>query len=98
MNNFAIDKKLMRQLAMIKSEKKPSEKTLHSLYAQAMIEYSIYRYKKEQMLNEIDKTLMEKDEDRFIILTEKYKQLLAEYKIGKTLQEQGLEIHLTFDI
>lgn len=97
MNNFAIDKKVRRQLEIIKSEKKPSEDILHSLYAQAIIEYSIYQYKKQKILIDIDSALEANDKKRFIIVSEKYKQLLDEYRAGKILYERGCELRLSFD-
>lgn len=97
MNNYAIDKKLIKQLITIKKEKKPSEEVLNSLYAQAMIEHSIFLYQKEKLLQSINHSLDLKDKNEFMRLTETYNQFLEQYKQGKVLYEKGYKITLFFD-
>ncbi|WP_216828406.1 IDEAL domain-containing protein [Alkalihalobacterium elongatum] len=96
MNKFAIDKKLMKQLAAIRNKKKPSEEILNSLYAQAMLEYSIYEYQKNEICNQIDEALEAEDEKRFFVLSTHYNELLDRYRPGKTLFEKGYELNIQF--
>lgn len=97
MNKYAIEKKLIKQLITIKKEKKPSEEILNSLYAQAMIEHSIFLYQKEKLLKSINDSLDLQDKEQFMKLTETYNQFLEQYKQGKVLYEKGYEVTLFFD-
>ncbi|OLO40588.1 hypothetical protein BTR23_06270 [Alkalihalophilus pseudofirmus] len=96
MNKFAIDKKLMKQLAAIRNKKKPSEEILNSLYAQAMLEYSIYEYQKNEICKQIDDALEENNEQRFFVLSTQYNELLDRYRPGKMLFEKGYELDIQF--
>ena len=96
MNNFAIDKKLRKQLALIRNKKKPSEEILNSLYAQAILELSIYEYDKKMLINQIDAALEARNENQFYVLANLYNELIERYRPGKTLFEKGYDLHIQF--
>lgn len=97
MNNYAIEKRFLRQLIHMKKEKKPSEYVLNSLYAQAMIEHAIFQFQKGKFIEAINKTLDEKDEEKFRQLAAEYNEWLNQYREGKIVHEAGYELKLAFD-
>ncbi|TSB46168.1 IDEAL domain-containing protein [Alkalicoccobacillus porphyridii] len=95
-NQFAMDKEVLKQLEIIKSLQKRSQAAVYSLYAQAVLEYSLYYHKKDQLLHLIDEALVKRDEEQFMSLTNDYAALLNEHKDGKTIYDHGFKLHLTF--
>lgn len=95
-NQFAMDKEVLKQLEIIKKLQKRSQAAVYSLYAQAVLEYSLYYTQKNQLLEAIDESLASKDKERFMTLTNEYKILKEEYKSGKTIYDYGFKLHLTF--
>ena len=95
-NQFAMDKEVLKQLEIIKSLQKRSQAAVYSLYAQAVLEYSLYYHKKDQLVNKIDEALANKDEEQFMTLTNEYTTLLNDHKDGKTIYDHGFKLHLTF--
>ncbi|MCL7748157.1 IDEAL domain-containing protein [Halalkalibacter alkaliphilus] len=96
-NDFAMDPRVTKQLRVIKSLQSRSEDTVQSLYAQAVIEYSLYHFKKEHLKGLIDKALSQKDEKQFHQLTTEYNQWIQSHSEGKTVKDNGFELHLTFE-
>lgn len=96
-NQFAMDHNVMKQLQIIKSLQKRSEATVQSLYAQAILEYSLYHYNKNRLLNFIDQALIDGKEEEFHQYSQEYKQLMEDHRDGKTVVENGFELHLTFE-
>ena len=96
-NQFAMDHNVMKQLQVIRSLQKRSEATVQSLYAQAILEYSLYRYKKSKLIEVIDQALINSDKQLFKQLSMEYKQLVDDHRDGKTIIENGFEIYLTFE-
>lgn len=97
MEKYAINKKMIRQLALMNNHKEPSLQVLDSLYAQMVLEVAIYRFKKSKLLQAIDQALELKDKSNFNALVEKYNELLVTYKDGIHLSEQGFEYTLKLD-
>lgn len=95
-NQFAMDKEVLKQLEIIKKLQKRSQAAVYSLYAQAVLEYSLYYTKKDQLLEDIDESLELRDEERFMSLTNEYQLLQEEYRGGKTIYDYGFKLHLTF--
>ncbi|MDQ0207960.1 IDEAL domain-containing protein [Alkalicoccobacillus murimartini] len=95
-NQFAMDKEVLKQLEIIKSLQKRSQAAVYSLYAQAVLEYSLYYHKKNQLLSKIDHALAKRDEQQFMVLTNDYKTLIEDHKNGKTIYDYGFKLHLTF--
>ncbi|MDT8859580.1 IDEAL domain-containing protein [Alkalihalobacillus sp. MEB130] len=95
-NDFAMDPTVRRQLHVIKSLQSRSDDTVQSLYAQAILEYSIYQFKKTKLIEMIDDALKEKNEAKFYEITTEYKQWIESHKKGKTVKEDGFELHLQF--
>ncbi|KHF38381.1 IDEAL domain-containing protein [Halalkalibacter okhensis] len=96
-NDFAMDPRVTKQLRVIKSLQSRSEDTVQSLYAQAIIEYSLYHFKKERLKKLIDKALYERDEGQFQKWATEYKQWIDSHGEGKTVREDGFELYLTFE-
>ncbi|MCK0473501.1 IDEAL domain-containing protein [Halalkalibacter sp. APA_J-10(15)] len=94
---YALDKKVIKQLKLISSLQSRSQRTVHSLYAQAILEYSMYHYKKEQLEAAIDQALVERNEDSFQRFSKEYKELLAAHVEGKTISEDGFQVYLPFE-
>lgn len=92
-----MDHNVMKQLQIIKSLQKRSEATVQSLYAQAILEYSLYHYNKNRLLNFIDQALIDGKEEEFYQYSQEYKQLMEDHRDGKTVVENGFELHLTFE-
>ncbi|ARK31534.1 IDEAL domain-containing protein [Halalkalibacter krulwichiae] len=97
LNDFAMDPNVTRQLKVIRSLESRSEDTVKSLYAQAVLEYSFYYYKKKQLYDRIDHALVTKDEQLFTEATAEYIQLIESHQEGKTVSENGFELYLNFD-
>ncbi len=96
MNNyFPMD--VMNQLNIIKSLENRSERTVRSLYVQAVLEYSLYQYEKNKLLTFIDQSLAEENKDDFYKYSAQYKALLDSYREGTTIVENGFELNLTFE-
>lgn len=96
-NQFAMDHNVMKQLQVIRSLQKRSETTVQSLYAQAILEYSLYHYRKNKLLEIIDQTLVDGQKDQFYHYSKEYKRLVDDHRSGKTVVEDGFEIYLTFE-
>lgn len=92
-----LDTKVIKQLKLISSLQNRSQKTVHSLYAQAILEYSLYHYKKDQLQAAIDRALLERDREGFLRFSKEYKELLAEHVEGKTISEDGFQVYLPFE-
>ncbi|WP_062047971.1 IDEAL domain-containing protein [Bacillus sp. JCM 19034] len=92
-----LDKKVIKQLKLINSLQSRSQKTVHSLYAQAILEYSLYHYKKEQLQVAIDRALLERDKESFQRYSKEYKELLVEHADGKIISEDGFQVYLPFE-
>jgi uncharacterized protein YpiB (UPF0302 family) len=95
-NDFAMNPSVTRQLKVIRSLQARSEDTVQSLYAQAVLEYSLYYYKKEKIYNLVDEALETRDKALFMELSKQYKQLLEAHSEGKTVSEDGFELYLHF--
>ncbi|ADC48565.1 MULTISPECIES: IDEAL domain-containing protein [Alkalihalophilus] len=96
-NHFAMDNNVYRQLEIIKSLQKRTESTVQSLYAQAVLEYSMYHFKKSQLLISIDQALESGDREAFSAHSLAYKEHIENHKNGKMIIENGYELHLTFE-
>ncbi|KGA97352.1 hypothetical protein AJ85_11050 [Alkalihalobacillus alcalophilus ATCC 27647 = CGMCC 1.3604] len=96
-NQFAMDKNVLKQLHVIKNLQNRSETTVQSLYAQAILEYSLYHYQKERIDAAIDKSLAEYNREEFIKSSNAYLQLMENHKDGKVISENGYELLLTFE-
>ncbi|GAE37352.1 IDEAL domain-containing protein [Halalkalibacter akibai] len=96
-NEFSMNPSVTRQLKVIKSLQSRSEGTVQSLYAQAVLEYSLYYFKKEFLYQQIDEVLLNRNEERFNELVVEYNQLIESHRDGKTVSEDGFELHLHFD-
>ncbi|MBP3949598.1 IDEAL domain-containing protein [Bacillus suaedae] len=96
-NQFALDKKVMKQLQLIGTLQRRSKKTVHSLYAQAILEYSLYHYNKNQLEGLIDQALEKRDKEAFLTHSTKYNELLYAHREGKTIREDGFEVYLPFE-
>ncbi len=92
-----MDHNVYRQLEIIKSLQKRTESTVQSLYAQAVLEYSIYHFHKSELLELIDRSLVERDRDAFELYSLELNQHINRYQEGKTIVENGYELHLTFE-
>ncbi len=97
MNQFAMDKSVLRQLQVIKSLQSRTESTVQSLYAQAVMEYSLYYFRKQDITSKIDAALTKRDKEAFIEFSQAYKELIDEHKDGKIITENGYELVLTFE-
>ena len=97
MEKYAINKNMLRQLSLMKNHSGPSAEILDSLYAQMVIEVSVYQYQKSSIQKEVDYTLEIGDKAQFEKLTEKYNTFLAKYKDGITCQEQGFEFTIQLE-
>lgn len=95
-NQFAMDKEVIKQLEIIKKLQKRSQAAVYSLYAQAVLEYSLYYHKKNQLLAQIDESLVNKNKHQFMAVTNEYKTLIEDHKNGKTIYDYGFKLHLTF--
>ncbi|WP_088103637.1 IDEAL domain-containing protein [Halalkalibacter urbisdiaboli] len=96
-NQFAMDNNVMRQLHVIRSLQKRTETTVQSLYAQAVLEYSLYNFNKQKILEDIDKALILKDKEAFQKHSTTYNSWLTKHKQGKIISENGFELLLTFE-
>ncbi|WP_368503702.1 IDEAL domain-containing protein [Alkalihalophilus sp. As8PL] len=96
-NQFAMDNNIYRQLEIIKSLQKRTESTVQSLYAQAVLEYSMYHFKKSQLLQLIDESLEAGDKEAFYRHTLEYNNHVNDHIDGKMIIENGYELHLTFE-
>lgn len=73
-----------------------SQDVLQSLYAQLMLEYSLFKRKKEQYKERIDQALATKNRLEFYSLTNQYKDFLDEHLEGIFLYEQGVQVQVFF--
>ncbi|TPE69651.1 IDEAL domain-containing protein [Halalkalibacterium halodurans] len=93
--HFAMERQALRQLRKLRVEKRP-ESVLQSLYAQAILEYAIFAYRKKEIDEAIDQALEKRDQDAFMSLTNKRQVFIDEYKNGKIVEEQGHKLQLLF--
>ncbi|KMK74741.1 IDEAL domain-containing protein [Alkalihalobacillus pseudalcaliphilus] len=96
-HQFAMDKNVLKQLHVIKNLQNRSETTVQSLYAQAILEYSLYHYKKNKINQLIEQALINYDKEQFMNATNDYLVHLHEHKNGKIISENGYELLLTFE-
>ncbi|MDZ5783690.1 IDEAL domain-containing protein [Marinococcus luteus] len=87
----------MKKVKPIQNGRRPSRQILQSLYAQMMMEYAVFEFNRERLLQKIDDSLDMHDEKAFQEWTEAYKELMSEYKDGKVLFEQGYKLELEFE-
>ncbi|MFC5712584.1 IDEAL domain-containing protein [Thalassorhabdus alkalitolerans] len=87
----------MKKVKSMKHGRRPTRQVLQSLYAKMMMEYAVFNFNKERLQRMIDEALDERDESRFLVLTESYYDLMENYKHGKVISEQGYELELDFD-
>lgn len=97
MEKYAINKKVLKQLSLLNNHKDPSVEILDSLYAQMILEISIFQFQKSKLQEEIDGTLINGDKELFATLAKKYNELLANYKDGVTFSEEGIEFTINFE-
>lgn len=97
MEKYAINKKVLKQLSLLNNHKEPSVEILDSLYAQMILEISIFQFQKSKFQEEIDGTLINGDKELFATLAKKYNELLASYKDGVTFSEEGIEFTINFE-
>lgn len=96
-NEFAMDPNVTRQLKVIRSLQARSEDTVQSLYAQAVLEYSLYHYNKTMLYNLIDEALSNRDKALFEKTVLQFNQLIESHREGKTVSENGFELYLHFE-
>ncbi|WP_100404940.1 IDEAL domain-containing protein [Bacillus solitudinis] len=96
-NHFAMDNNVLRQLHIIRSLQKRAETTVQSMYAQAVLEYSLYHSNKQRILENIDKSLRKNDKESFLKHSSVYNEWIANHKEGKVISENGFELVLTFE-
>lgn len=96
-NHFAMDHNILKQLSIIKSLENRSETTVRSLYAQAIIEYTLYEHEKKRLLELIDQTLLEKNKEAFDQYAVEYNELIDNHRHGKKIIENGFELNITFE-
>ncbi|MFC0557750.1 IDEAL domain-containing protein [Halalkalibacter alkalisediminis] len=96
-NDFAMNPSVTRQLKVIRSLQARSEDTVQSLYAQAVLEYSLYHYNKNMLYNVIDEALTKRDKELFEKSVIEYNQLIESHREGKTVSENGFELYLHFE-
>ncbi|WP_078555322.1 IDEAL domain-containing protein [Bacillus alkalicellulosilyticus] len=97
MFNYAMENTLRKQLKNLKTGPNPSLKTVYSLYAEAIVEYSVYHFEKQRYIKAIDKALERREEQAFRRLSQDYNVFLKQYQEGKLIRVQKLEWHLTFE-
>lgn len=91
MEKRAMNKKMLRELTLMSNHKEPSVEVLDSLYAQMVLEASIYHFQKLNLQKQIDHVLERGQKDHFMKLSEQYNEILDKYKDGIKLSEQGYE-------
>ncbi|NEU29730.1 IDEAL domain-containing protein [bacterium LRH843] len=96
-DQFAMDQNVLEQLKIIKILEKRSETTVQSLYAQAILEYSLYHHEKDKLLVLIDQALVSRNKHEFYEYSNRYNQLEDDHRNGKIIIENGFELYLTFD-
>ncbi|WP_026675480.1 IDEAL domain-containing protein [Alkalihalobacterium bogoriense] len=97
MNHSARSERILKQLALIQNDQHTPLRTIFSLYAQAIIELSLYHWQKERFLKDIDEALEKKNKEMFMTVTTKYNRFLEQYKDGKVLEERGLQWKIKFE-
>ncbi len=97
MEKYAINKNMLRQLSLMKNHSGPSPQILDSLYAQMVLEVSIYQFQKSKFQKDIDHALEVGDKVQFKKLAEEYNEVLSTYKDGITCSEQGFEFTIQFE-
>lgn len=97
MEKHAINKKMLKQLSLMNNHREPSTEILDSLYAQMVLEVSLYYFQKSRLMKEIDTTLENGDKDQFTSLVDRYNELLLKYKDGITLTEQEFQFTMKLE-
>lgn len=97
MEKFAINKKMLRKLTLMNNHREPSLEIIDSLFAQMFLEVSIYRFQKSRVQEEIDKALVNGNKKHFMMLVEKYNELISKYKDGIHVSEQGFDFIISLD-
>ncbi|WNF35860.1 IDEAL domain-containing protein [Bacillaceae bacterium IKA-2] len=97
MEKYVINKKVLKQLSLLNNHREPSVEILDSLYAQMILEASIFQFQKSKLQEDIDGTLKDGDKELFVTLVKRYNGLLANYKDGVTFSEEGIEFTIKFE-
>ncbi len=97
MEKYAINKKMLRQLTLMNNHKEPPQQVLDSLYAQMVLEVAIYQFQKSSIQSQIDFALATGNVRDFENHVVKYNELLAKYKKGIHLTEQGFTFTLNVE-
>lgn len=93
---FRLDGDVYRQLSIINRLELRADLTVQSLYAKAVLEYSLYHFREQHLKEKIDQALEQRDEQAFYLLAEALNDHRDRYKGGRTLYENGFRLHLTF--
>lgn len=93
---FAIDKDVLRQLQIINRLEVRTDLTVQSLYAKAVLTYSMYYFKKAYLQKQIDIALDDRDKELFHILSTELSSHCEQFKNGRTLHENGYNLYLKF--
>lgn len=93
---FAIDKDVLRQLQIINSLEVRTDLTVQSLYAKAVLTYSMYYFKERYLREQIDNALDDRDKELFHILSTELSSHIERFKNGRTLYENGYNLYLRF--
>lgn len=73
-----------------------SPDVLQSLYAQLMLEYSLFKRKKQQFEQEIDRALEANNRIQFYALTNNFNDFMEEHQEGIILYEKGVQVQVFF--
>ncbi|WP_059103946.1 IDEAL domain-containing protein [Shouchella shacheensis] len=94
---FAMDRNVWKQLQVINSLEIRTDTIVQSLYAKAVLEYSRYYFKKQCLEGSIDQALEHRNKTQFHEAANALAAHLNEYKNGRTIQEDGYTLWLTFE-
>lgn len=97
MEKYTINKRVLRQLSLLSNQSEPSIKILDSLYAQMVLEVSIFQFQKSKFQKEIDEALKAGDKGLFTVLANGYNEMLVKYKDGITSSEAGFEFTIKLE-
>ncbi|MFN7251698.1 MAG: IDEAL domain-containing protein [Anaerobacillus sp.] len=97
MEKFAINKKMLRKLTLMNNHREPSLEIIDSLFAQIVLELSIFQFQKAKLQTEIDTALKTGDKNLFTTLAQQYNEILHKYKDGIHVSAQGFEYTMEID-